>query len=356
MLLMSLVVTGLVQATQAVLRLRGRNLERGLVAILQRVRGSSAADARQDARVLLNAQDAPVVTPHEQPRGLLSATLGPELSWLEPKELERILESCPLHLDDGQKESIVERFKALDGALRKRFLRTIRFWTLVWSVVVAVHFQISVPALLSELSTNAQLRAQALQMVPAVLDEAREVQRQTARYEDVSTLALERLGEKHPDLQVMLEEAAGIGPGKANILDELGLVLAKHPRRATLLAEYERLLDDLYQDQLQAAFAVTDAAISRLAYFDIKPWKDGWEFYATDDGVQWRNLIGVLLTFILLSFGAPFWFDMLKRLANLRDTLKQEEKNKSGTDENGSSDNSGKDTAHKLNVDVARRE
>jgi hypothetical protein len=38
--------------------------------------------------------------------------------------------------------------------------------------------------------------------------------------------------------------------------------------------------------------------------------------------VRWNNWIGVFMTMILLSFGAPFWFNALSNLMNLRDALK----------------------------------
>jgi hypothetical protein len=37
--------------------------------------------------------------------------------------------------------------------------------------------------------------------------------------------------------------------------------------------------------------------------------------------VQWGNVIGVLVTAILLSFGAPFWFERLKNVVKFKDAL-----------------------------------
>ena len=59
--------------------------------------------------------------------------------------------------------------------------------------------------------------------------------------------------------------------------------------------------------------------------FDFDAWADG-EFYASEnkDGtkdIKWNSIFGVLLTVILLTLGAPFWFNILKQVVNLRDTL-----------------------------------
>jgi hypothetical protein len=44
--------------------------------------------------------------------------------------------------------------------------------------------------------------------------------------------------------------------------------------------------------------------------------KGFWEF---------SKILGILITIILLSLGAPFWFNVLKNLTNLRTRLMQNE-------------------------------
>ena len=68
---------------------------------------------------------------------------------------------------------------------------------------------------------------------------------------------------------------------------------------------------------------------SRLAKFDVKPWKHGWAFYQNSS-----NLFGILITAILLSFGAPFWFEWLGRLLKLRDVLSPGDKVKEPQESN----------------------
>jgi hypothetical protein len=50
------------------------------------------------------------------------------------------------------------------------------------------------------------------------------------------------------------------------------------------------------------------------AFFRLGWPADWWTAF----GWRLRYLLGVALTAILLSFGAPFWFNALKSLANLR--------------------------------------
>ena len=43
-----------------------------------------------------------------------------------------------------------------------------------------------------------------------------------------------------------------------------------------------------------------------------------------------RNLLGILITVAFLSLGAPFWFNALKGLSNLRTVLADNEKKETG--------------------------
>ena len=46
-------------------------------------------------------------------------------------------------------------------------------------------------------------------------------------------------------------------------------------------------------------------------------WADQWSTY---DRQWWVHLIGIIATAVALILGAPFWFDILKRLTGIRRT------------------------------------
>jgi hypothetical protein len=84
------------------------------------------------------------------------------------------------------------------------------------------------------------------------------------------------------------------------------------------------LFSALSSDRARAEqIATDDAAASKLDVFGIEFWSKGSDYYvdrSTDDwDWHWDAIIGVLLTAILLTFGAPFWFEQLRNLAALRD-------------------------------------
>jgi hypothetical protein len=48
------------------------------------------------------------------------------------------------------------------------------------------------------------------------------------------------------------------------------------------------------------------------------PW--GWKDHPFDSTFNWLNIVGWLATILAICLGAPFWFDILNKIANLRGT------------------------------------
>jgi hypothetical protein len=107
------------------------------------------------------------------------------------------------------------------------------------------------------------------------------------------------------------------------ILLVIGIVLA-----AALNADTLRVTDNLWRDEglRQALVAeVEDAdedldAEQALDRLEELQFPIGWqEANRPDDGGEWAMaVLGWVLTAIALSVGAPFWFDLLGRVSNLR--------------------------------------
>jgi len=231
-LLLSIVVTALVQISQAVVGVRGRNLRYVLHALVK----DKCEGDKKAADKILDATPASLLTRKSQ--SLLAWLAGPGVSWLDPKGLAKAIDAAPIELADDAKQAVVGKFEAMEPAMDKRLQRSMRFMTVGWALLVAFVFQVSAPKLLSELSTNPQLREPAIQ------------------------------------------KAADIGD-----------LEGRKP-------------------------------MEELALLNIEPWGKS-DFYRDATGLNWRNLLGVALTGLLLSFGAPFWFQRLKEVAGLGDALKK---------------------------------
>jgi hypothetical protein len=404
-LLLSIVVTGLVQATQAVFRVRGRNLLTSVARFLKttgRVTGKRSEWRKQAAAVLNSGNVAVTDKRWLAPDSILKRELlGPTVSWVHARELAAAIKAHapgPQDLRDAatrkagaviaptvtatttppevdkpspanessvavatggttvvttavtpavtpaptaaemaraaaaehamstdmpppapRDDYLVEEIRRAEPAWCKRFQFFMRMVTIVWAVVVAVGFQVSAPELFASLSNDPK-------RVETIVNEQGEVVRiaeeaiREDQYDLVSDQALETLAKNHPDYQEDIFQAANAAPTKAELLEELENVLPDDEMRPVLLNEYSALIDRLVAKERDPTQSIDDAT-NKLAAFGITWWKGGWSYYYDDEAkrVKAAALIGVLITALLLTFGAPFWFEQLRTLAALRD-------------------------------------
>jgi hypothetical protein len=89
-------------------------------------------------------------------------------------------------------------------------------------------------------------------------------------------------------------------------------------QRADVLKRFSILAVAASRDAIQSSYAEANAlaALTSKSGFGVLdfqwPWQRAW---------TWAGLIGQLATAGLLSLGAPFWFNALKSLSNLRPTI-----------------------------------
>jgi len=293
MLLLSLIVTSLGQATQALLRLRGRNLRYGLATALSKSsNGASQADL-DDASDLLNRCDDAAFRRQSNPVSLLSRMLGPRISWLENDTLESVLRDKAGELNDKTDDkvsasttdatiaSITEKFGRLEKSLKGRFELIMRGVSVFWALVVAVVFQVSAPQLIQQLSTDPELRA------------------------NFAVTAADSLQ----------QSAAIIDADSANSPE----------------TDVEKI--QAYYDE---AIKNVEVNMSDLSRVNISPLRYGWSFY-TDGTRSLANILGVLMTAILLTLGAPFWYGALEVIVKWRGAFAPA-KTSPGGNENPSTD------------------
>jgi len=85
-------------------------------------------------------------------------------------------------------------------------------------------------------------------------------------------------------------------------------------RAEILIGEYNKLLNTVLREKIGRLVNVADSirvAFDRARFtFIPKPYPK-WPY-------GWRELIGMIVSSVLLSLGASFWYNVLKHLANLR--------------------------------------
>jgi hypothetical protein len=209
--------------------------------------------------------------------------------------------------------------------MKKRFLFIVRIISIAWAIIVAFYFQVSTPHLLNRLSIDSDFRNRLMAEAVNLTDEQGDKLDLTVEYQDISEQALLKLEKEYPTFKEKLEEVSGTGDDKAALKEELKIVIEDEgtdKERADILNSYNKILDELYEENREKSIERVQEITSRLGRINIIPWQYGDRFYLKDGALQWGNIIGVLFTAILLSFGAPFWYERLKEALRLRDMLK----------------------------------
>jgi hypothetical protein len=391
MLMLSLIVTSLVQFTQATLRLRGRNLLVGIGALIEKhvpkeqLANINKSALRWNAHAavaahVLNEADAPAKWLKE-PNSWSRVLLGPPISWVDSDDLARALvktaaqnanaapgaapfavQAAASTLSNAAaaanktpaaagaiaapvagavgtgavapEAAIAQAFQNMEPAISKRFQFIMRIWTVAFSFLIAFTFQLSTPELLKQLPSADAKRQAILAAVPSLTSQTTKIF--ALSKDDFLEEALKQLGDKYPDYRTQFEQVAGReGESRQEMLDALHDVLGKRSNREQVLSDYGAIIDSLNQTSASSALANSSKLIDQLNTFGISPKFNNFDFFwtrapgpKTDKGKDtwvytrhWSSIFGVFITGILLSLGAPFWFQQLKNLSSLRDSM-----------------------------------
>ena len=194
----------------------------------------------------------------------------------------------------------------------ERFTMMTRIWTVIFAVVVTIAFNVDSRKLLLDLSTDAGLRETLAASAGRVLEKAEVV----LNVEPIATKALTAIKGKLPEetAKHIPEEITSLEDGEEWLKQRI-----KDPdKQKELMGIYRIEYDKLTRERLgivvkQAKGLKADLEEARLTIGPgIWPWQD-WR--------GWPHLFGLLMTIAFLSLGAPFWFNALRGLSNLRPLL-----------------------------------
>lgn len=286
---MSLLITILTQMVSALLCLRGTNLKWGLTVLLQTVDARLAQHAEDIARRVLHhplisdstlskfQDNLPFFTKVLDRWTLASAIRSNELVWILRKlsETQEQPAGAPQAPETEQTRELVWRladtaqqavgnleslFNSVMDRASQRFVVHMRLWTVIFSVLMAFALHLDAFRLLTQLSSDAELRASVVMATATITQQADKL------------LSTERSDLPSAQLQELSQQAGVI--------------------RQSLNDARFQLVPDPYP---------------------------GWSFLS-----HWprnRHFWGMLISAGLLSLGAPFWFNALKTLSNLRPIL-----------------------------------
>jgi hypothetical protein len=313
-LLFSLMVTSLSQAAQQLLNVRSKFLRRNVVWLINELKKK---DIVVPAPVPVGAQLAASSTP--SPTQIADTLVSKDVTWLEKEELLADLKEKSVPVDPSKTTEFDTQFEVMSRYASKEFETYMKSISLAFAVILAVMFQLSTFDLLKRLSTEPELRAGLDALAVSLVQTKENGENVATPFEQVSPDAIAQFKAKHPELHETLDPLSGVGTNRAALEDELRLVLATKgkPEVEKLVAEYGAMVDELHRKAASAKLADAGKQVDRLALYDIVIWPHDWRFF-----ISGTNALGVLVSAVLISLGAPFWFNTLKNLLNLRDALK----------------------------------
>lgn len=373
MLTMSILITALVQIVSSVLNLRGRSLYWGLRQILQRV-DPDASEERADRlanaivthptiRSGVRKRSVSAIAKDELYRvlGDLSAQskeADPTTDSDSKQRIDEIAKSVlgvspddlKLYQDFGGKlaDGLADEFPYQADRIRKfvkervnqlcdvkqrteawfdsimaraseQFTARVRLVTVLLAFLVAFGAQVDSVRIYDQLSNDAELRARVIQGVDETLRKAEEsfvgaeIATKSLRglASDATLPAADRklLEKASANLESVADGEEWIEnstlTSKRDVTKKFSE--AYQARLQTRIGSLGRRAKELRDDLEKASVKIVPEFSAGSGYFD----------YLLD----WRHLLGMLMTGLLLSLGSPFWFNLLRQLSSLRPDL-----------------------------------
>jgi len=376
MLLLSLQITILVQLLIAVSGLRGRNLQWGLERLLNQAAPSLKAHASEIVQKVLqhpslahtgglggrlwgqrravairleefhrvlndlakDSNDRLGTTARNALRTTLQTTVPGNTDELAEKasavlaELTTVLPEKAMAIQEAVSRVMI-RTKELEAGVNtwfntimdrtsERFVLRTRWITAALAIAFALLLQIDSLQLLKQLSSNSAIRARLVQGAEATLKQAGTVIESTKAPKPLASLAIGAMKEDVGD-----PDAGLLGAVPSNLITReagegwLNKTFPDPAKAARILAVYNKHFDDATISrikELDASFQEVKQSLDSSSLVIVpSPFPPYSGYFLFEN----HHLLGTLMTALLLSMGAPFWFNALSQLANLRPAL-----------------------------------
>ena len=324
LLAVSLVIMILNQIIVALLNLRGKNLKKGIMLLLE----SSDAELKEYAeQISQEALSHPLISDKKGKSGYMKLA-----TTVRPKELIRILE---LVADSGEKDwqntlkkhlskieaNINNWFDNIMDRVAQSFVGQTRIWTIIFSLIIAFTLHLDVFKLFEQISNDPELRASLVASSGAILNQADVVMGESSVIPAVYSTTILQL--KEVDTRT-----AGLGlphkfasreEGENSIREQLG----DNEQVDSVINHYRDLVDSNLSNSIERLKDRATSIIDDLNKSKLRLIPDPYPGLNYSFGS--KHFWGVLVMAAFLSLGAPFWFKALKTMSALRPILAEKE-------------------------------
>ena len=365
MLLLSMLVTIFVQCVVAVSGLRGWNLSAGVQQLIRQVDPGLASHARTIADAVLehpsvastttmgSRRKATAIRQQELIRIMKDLATAPPAQWTQPTrdavntavaavnasappteavvaELTKLFPAQAQAVEDAVNRGLVQMsafevkidawFDTVMDRTTDRFVLHTRWITAVCAFVLAIALQVDALQTFKQLSTNVEVRTRIIQDADAVLRQSDGI----LNGDSVTPLAFRALKGMAGD--------KAVEPADKTILDSVPSTVATRKdghdwinanmppdKLARTSAAFDARFDQETSNRLKILGASFDEAKASLDGTGLQLFGNAGPAGLLIVGIPITS--GMLVAGLFLSLGAPFWFNALKQLANLRPVI-----------------------------------
>jgi hypothetical protein len=318
MLAVSLLITTLTQAVLALLDTRGRNLRSGLKHLLANVAPSLKDDAADLSRRIVTH---PLICDSATMMGFWGRATAIKREELIPI-LEQVLKTQKKALDDGERKAIEQWFDSAMTRSSQWFAMYCRWITVALAVVVAFAMHLDALAVFREIQRDSETRARLAIMSSTLLEESPGVVERVDSVRKTYLTVLQDLLTREKGRFKPATTIADPPTSRRAAADWIAQHAATDADRSALQSQFATLIDERLKEDLERALDRFNTTRADLAATGLSLYPD--KGHALGDWSRFdSHFWGIVASVLLLSLGAPFWFNMLKNVSSLRTVVAQ---------------------------------
>lgn len=329
MLLFSLLVTASVQAINAIFNLRFHNLRIGLDVFAEDLMNDDGIDAQAKDKIKTAVANCiPIKSANKTTKVALKMQVRPESVAIEDvkssvkQQVGGLLSEQNLEKLD---ETVVHHFKQVELYMAQRFQKISHALSISIGLAVAIIYQINTPDLLNRLSVDPALREAYISQAETLMANDEEL-KPSFSYQAAAEQAINELVRND-------SAASALAPLLTKDLSTETKVLSAIKGQFngdTALSEkmklaYEKTVGNVLLEAEQKYRQQWQVQMDQVALLNFKVMPNGWSYYTNIEDYSrfFHNIIGVFISGILISLGAPFWFKNLKTMFDLQERLRK---------------------------------
>jgi hypothetical protein len=215
-------------------------------------------------------------------------------------------------------------FNMIMDRTTESFVAWTRSITIAVSIVFCLMLQVDALEILEQLSTDKELRAKLVAQVEPTLEQAEGIIAPPNGANALGTQAIKNLHDKLKADPKTAGDAKLIENVPADLdTQEKGEMWLKQAvtdpaKQASIIKQYKDQFTALNEQQGAKVAAQETWIADQISKTQLTLFKDAlcWKRYC-----EWRHWLGMIVAAFFLGLGAPFWFNTLRNLANLRPIL-----------------------------------